>query len=34
MQSKTLIRRELKRCADEIAPVDLQMQTIREFTKC
>ena len=26
-----MIRKELKRCADEIASVDLSMQTIREI---
>ncbi len=28
---EALIRAELKRCADEIASVDLSMQTIREL---
>ena len=30
---EALIRKELKRCADEIASVDLSMQTIREIIK-
>ena len=30
---ETLIKKELKRCADEIASVDLSMQTIREIIK-
>ena len=30
---ESLIRRELKRCADEIASTDLSMQTIREILK-
>ena len=30
---EALIQRELKRCADEIASVDLSMQTIREILK-
>lgn len=30
---ETLIRNELKRCADEIASVDLSMQTIRDILK-
>ncbi len=31
--NETLIKSELKRCADEIASVDLSMQTIREIIK-
>ena len=31
VQHEQLIRDELKRCADEIASVDLSMQTIREL---
>lgn len=33
VSNETLIRKELKRCADEIASVDLSMQTIREIIK-
>ena len=33
INSESLIRSELKRCADEIASVDLSMQTIREILK-
>jgi len=33
IKSEVLIRSELKRCADEIASVDLSMQTIREIIK-
>ncbi|MBO4452984.1 MAG: RelA/SpoT domain protein [Clostridia bacterium] len=33
VQSESLIRSELKRCADEIASADLSMQTIREILK-
>ena len=33
VRSETLIRSELKRCADEIASADLSMQTIREILK-
>ena len=31
IHNEPLIRRELKRCADEIASTDLSMQTIRDF---
>ncbi|MCJ7836771.1 RelA/SpoT domain protein [Cuneatibacter sp. NSJ-177] len=31
IEHETLIRKELKRCADEIASVDLSMQTIRDL---
>lgn len=31
--NEALIRAELKRCADEIASVDLSMQTIREIIR-
>ena len=31
ISGETLIKKELKRCADEIASVDLSMQTIREI---
>ena len=31
IKQETLIRRELKRCADEIAATDLSMQTIRDI---
>lgn len=31
--NESLIRQELKRCADEIASTDLSMQTIREILK-
>lgn len=33
LQHEELIRSELKRCADEIASVDLSMQTIREIIR-
>ena len=33
IQGETLIKNELKRCADEIASADLSMQTIREIIK-
>ena len=33
IQSESLIRNELKRCADEIASADLSMQTIREIIR-
>ncbi|MBO4366139.1 MAG: RelA/SpoT domain protein [Clostridia bacterium] len=33
VRGEGLIRRELKRCADEIASVDLSMQTIREIIR-
>ena len=33
VSDEALIRSELKRCADEIASVDLSMQTIRDFLK-
>ena len=33
VKSESLIKSELKRCADEIASVDLSMQTIREIIK-
>ena len=33
VRSESLIKSELKRCADEIASVDLSMQTIREIIK-
>ena len=33
INSEALIRSELKRCADEIASVDISMQTIREILK-
>lgn len=33
IKNEELIKRELKRCADEIASVDLSMQTIREIIK-
>ena len=33
IKSEALIKSELKRCADEIASVDLSMQTIREILK-
>ena len=33
VKGEALIRSELKRCADEIASVDLSMQTIREILK-
>ena len=31
VKSERMIREELKRCADEIASVDISMQTIREI---
>ena len=31
ISNEALIRRELKRCADEIASTDLSMQTIRDI---
>ena len=33
LKNEALIREELKRCADEIASVDLSMQTIREILR-
>lgn len=33
IQNEKLIRRELKRCADEIASVDISMQTIRDIIR-
>lgn len=33
IRGETLIKKELKRCADEIASADLSMQTIREIIK-
>ncbi|HIU28678.1 MAG TPA: RelA/SpoT domain protein, partial [Candidatus Egerieisoma faecipullorum] len=33
MPNEKLIRSELKRCADEIASVDLSMQTIRDIIR-
>ena len=33
ISEERLIKNELKRCADEIASVDLSMQTIREIIK-
>lgn len=33
LQHEELVRRELKRCADEIASVDLSMQTIKEILR-
>lgn len=33
IENEGLIRSELKRCADEIASVDLSMQTLKEIIK-
>ncbi len=33
LKDENLIKKELKRCADEIASIDLSMQTIREIIK-
>ncbi|MCD8068786.1 MAG: hypothetical protein LUE87_07860 [Lachnospiraceae bacterium] len=33
MDHEKMMREELKRCADEIASVDMSMQTIRDFIR-